>query len=54
MQDLLLPTIHNTKEFAASPLQGRSPQRRDTLAFFRGETGNHRSGCRNWRGDRCR
>jgi hypothetical protein len=43
LQDLLVPTIHLSREFSQSPLQGHPPHRRNILLFLRGDVGQHRS-----------
>ena len=41
-QDLLVPTIHLSREYSQSPLQGHPPHKRDILLFLRGDVGQHR------------
>ena len=37
-----MPTIHLSREFSQSPLQGHPPHERNILLFLRGDVGQHR------------
>jgi len=37
-----VPTIHLSREYSQSPLQGHPPLERNILLFLRGDVGQHR------------